>query len=399
MNALIVEDDPATQLILQRILAARGYTVTVAPTAEAAMDHVGRTFFPLIVLDVMLPGMNGIEFCRWLRTRPEAPRQYVLAGTGTSSSSALQELLDAGANDYLAKPYSPSLLRIRLAIAEKQIHVLHQRKELEDRLLSLARTDPLTGLTNRAHLDQLLDALVAQASPTSPSALLYIDLDNFKIVNDTLGHAAGDRLLVTIAAELQRAVRARDTVVRFGGDEFIVILENTPFSAASQMANRIRDILDHLVFREDERTFPVGGSIGLVAIDGQLDTKTVIAAADTACYRAKAKGRNRVEIGRGDDLDVEPLRNDAHWRTRIRDGLHHNQFFLEAQPIAEIATGRIAFHEALLRLAQPPSEPAPPDLFLPAARRFQLMTDIDQRVVRLTLSYLRQSGSSDLSVN
>ncbi|MFQ3670692.1 MAG: EAL domain-containing protein, partial [Verrucomicrobiia bacterium] len=93
------------------------------------------------------------------------------------------------------------------------------------------------------------------------------------------------------------------------------------------------------------------------------------------------------------------LRNDAHWRTRIRDGLHQNQFFLEAQPIAEIATGRIAFHEALLRLAQPPSEPAPPDLFLPAARRFQLMTDIDQRVVRLTLSYLRQSGSSDLSVN
>lgn len=399
MNTLVVEDDPSTQLILERILSTRGHHVTLASTAEAAMDHAGTRFFPLIILDVMLPGMNGIEFCRWLRSRPESARQYVLVGTGTSSSDALQELLHAGANDYIAKPYNPALLRIRLAIAEAQIRVLDQRKELEDRLQFLARTDPLTSLANRAHLDAHLAQVASRATPSQPSALLYIDLDNFKVINDTLGHGAGDRLLTSLAGELRKVVQKGDTVARFGGDEFVVVLEGADLTRAETTAARIRDLLDHHVFREEGRAFPVGGSIGLIVIDGSLDPKQIMAGADAACYRAKAKGRNRIEVHQGTEAEVEALRTEADWRTRIRDGLRHNLFFLWGQPIAEIKSGHIAFREALLRLGQPGGSPVSPDAFLPAARRYQLMVELDRRVLSLTLQQLRQPSMGDLSVN
>ncbi|GAB4251990.1 MAG: hypothetical protein OHK005_19230 [Candidatus Methylacidiphilales bacterium] len=399
MKVLVVEDDLGTQLILGRILTKRGHEVTVAETAEAAMKLVQGSFYPLVILDVMLPGMNGIDLCRWLREQPDSARQYVLAGTGSSSSEALQKLLNAGANDYIAKPFSAPLLHIRLAIAENQIQVLHQRKELEDRLRMLARTDSLTGLVNRAYLDSHLPSVVARASPEVPSALLYIDLDNFKIVNDALGHAAGDRLLCTIANELQRAVRPQDTVVRFGGDEFVIVLEKISLTEAETLAERMRDLLDHLVFHEEGRTFPVGVSIGLVAVDGTISPRNLIAGADSACYRAKANGRNRVEVRRGDENDVETLGSEANWRTQIRDALQDDRFLLWSQPISCVRTGRIAFREGLLRLRHTDGTLIGPDAFLPAARRFQLMKDIDRRVIQLILRMLQQSDSGDVSVN
>lgn len=399
MNALVVEDDPVTQLLLRQILTKRGHEVTAVATAEAAMEKVRDAFYPLVILDVMLPGMNGIDLCRWLRAQPEASRQYILAGTGSSSSEALQKLLDAGANDYISKPFSAPLLHIRLAIAESQVHVLHQRQELEDRLRALAHTDPLTGLFNRAYLDAHLPSVVARARCAGPSALLYLDLDNFKIINDTLGHAAGDRLLGIIANELKRIVRDGDTVVRFGGDEFVMILEKASLTEAEALAERIRDLLDHLVFHQEGQTFPVAGSIGLIPVTGDISPEDLIAGADSACYRAKAKGRNRVEIRRGHENDLETLGREVNWRTRIRDALEGDHFVLWTQPITCVRTGEIVFHEGLLRLRQPDGTLVGPDAFLPAARRFQLMTEIDRRVIQLVLRHLHQTSSFDLSVN
>src|ERR1700730_18568786 len=214
MNVLIVEDDPVTGLILGRILTDRGYDVTSCATAEEAMKAYQAAFYPLVFLDLFLPGMDGFSFCHWIRGQPDGDRHLILVGTGSERREDLQKILQAGADDYIVKPYRAEVLDVRLMIAQQRVKNIETRKTLETNLLQererlsyLATHDPLTKLSNRTAFMETLRNTIQAAREGVCSALVCIDLDNFKLINDSLGHAVGDKVLAAIAAVLKESLR------------------------------------------------------------------------------------------------------------------------------------------------------------------------------------------------
>ena len=407
MDILIIEDDSSTRALLTQMLTTRGHHCTACFSAEQGVEAYRQSFYPLVLLDLFLPGMSGFEYCRWLREQRDGDRPYVLIGTASKEPRDLRQILDAGADDYLAKPYGADLLDVRLAVAEQSLKVRAARRQAEEelyqereRLSYLATRDPLTKLYNRAHFSTAVEAAVGLAEAGGPSgALFYIDLDNFKIVNDSLGHAAGDRLLVQMAYLLRNAVRACDTVARFGGDEFVVLQEDLSLPEARLSAERLRGRVSDFIFCDSGKSFHIGVSVGVAPFNGQTHAEHVIAAADSACYAAKARGRNRVEIAQGDESELARLRSDSTWATRIKQALKNNAFELWFQPVVNLESEWVEFHEALLRLRTEDGEIVEPMLFLPAAERFHMAAEIDRRVVKLALRHLAADPSLHLAIN
>lgn len=302
LKVLVVEDDAVTRQILLRILTDRGYEVSAFATAEEAMRACEERIYPLLFLDLVLPGADGFDFCRWFRALPAGDRSLVLVGTASEHPEDLRKILDAGADDYIRKPYRRDLLDIRLTIAEERIKQLEAKKLLEEslrqereRLRYLAVHDPLTGIRNRATLAETMDKLVDEARDGVPGALIYIDLDHFKSVNDSLGHAAGDAVLTTVATVLRRTVRSGDILFRLGGDEFCILLQALKLPEVKQIAERIRVNIRDALQSSDGNPCAVAASIGITAIDGELSGNRVMGVADAAVYRAKAAGGDRIE--------------------------------------------------------------------------------------------------------
>jgi diguanylate cyclase (GGDEF)-like protein len=299
MKVLIVEDDPVASLVLSRILMDRGYEITACTSAIDAMKVLKEAFYPLIFLDLLLPGgLDGFSLCRWIRDQPDGDRHLILIGTGSDRSDDLQRILEAGADDYIIKPYQVGVLEVRLAIAQKRVKNIETRKTLEanlreerERLRYLATHDPLTKLANRAVFMESLKSAVQGAREGSCSTLLYLDLDNFKVINDSLGHAAGDKILTKIATVLKTSVRSQDLPFRLGGDEFAILLRGLKLPEAKAIAERIRSRIEAFVYSDSGRIFTVGTSIGIAAIEGTVSEKDIMAFADSACYSAKAHGR------------------------------------------------------------------------------------------------------------
>lgn len=407
VEILIIEDDPSTCSLLAQMLTLRGHHCTPCASAEQAIELYRQSFFPLVLLDLFLPGMDGFEFCRWLRAQPDGNRPYVLTGTASKEPRDLRQILDAGADDYLTKPYSVELLDIRLAVAEQNLKVrsAHCQAETElqqerEHLTYLATRDPLTKLYNRAHFSTVVDAAVGAVATGGPcGALFYLDLDHFKIINDSLGYAAGDRLLVQIAYLLRNALCADDTVAHLGGGRFVILQENLTLPEARLTAERLRGRVSDFVFCDSGKTFHIAVSVGVAPIDAQSNPEHVIAAADGACYAAKARGRNRVEFAQGSEIELAQLRQDDAWATRIKHGLKNNTFELWFQPVVNLESEWIEFHETLVRLRTDDGELADPTLFLPAAERFHLSPDIDRRVVKLALRQLAAEPALHLAIN
>ena len=260
-----------------------------------------------------------------------------------------------------------------------------------------ASHDQLTGLSNRFSFEQQLqEALRDSAERGAHHALLYLDLDQFKVVNDTCGHGAGDLLLQRIAKLLQAHIRGTDVIARLGGDESGALLNDCPLDQALRVANDMREEIQDLRFIWAEKSFAVGVSIGLVPITAHSGTTAdVQSAADVACYAAKEKGRNRVHVYRPDDAELDLRKGEMEWVSRITRGLEDNRFLLYAQDIVALRSGlsqgrRI---ELLLRLRDEQGNIVSPRAFLPAAERYNLMPTIDRWVVRTALAAL--AGDSD----
>ena len=260
-----------------------------------------------------------------------------------------------------------------------------------------ASHDQLTGLSNRLTFEQQLEkALHDSAERGTHHALLYLDLDQFKVVNDTCGHGAGDLLLQRIAKLLQAHIRGTDVIARLGGDEFGALLNDCPLDQALRIANEMREEIQDLRFVWGDKSFNVGVSIGLVPITADSGTKAdVQSAADAACYAAKEKGRNRVHVYRPDDSELDLRRGEMEWVSRITQGLEDNRFLLYAQEIVALRPGlsRGRRIELLLRLRGEDGSIVSPQAFLPAAERYNLMPAIDRWVVRTALATL--AGDSD----
>lgn len=400
LKVLVVEDDRPTRLLLERMIRGRGHDVHGCDSAEQARELLGKTFYPLIVLDIQLPGMNGLDFSRLLREHPQGKFYYILAGTGNNRPDDLRQILDAGADDYIGKPYHPGLLDVRLAVAEAAVKDIAERRRLEYDLEFLADHDPLTKLFNRRKLPLAVGDAVAEARAGRSGALLYIDLDNFKVVNDTLGHEAGDRLLLTVADILRSTVRADDILVRFGGDEFVIILPDCPVSDALNIGEGLRENIENLVFAEEGRTFRVGASIGIVPIDGSRESSDVLGVADAACYAAKAGGRNRVELYRETGGALEALVADNDWSSRIKNAMRDGTLGIYFQPVVAIAGRSILCHEVLLRLSdRPESAPVHPAAFMSAVQRSGQTAKLDRFVIARAVESLVDRPDAHLSIN
>ncbi|MEW9898962.1 EAL domain-containing protein [Chitinivorax sp. PXF-14] len=268
-----------------------------------------------------------------------------------------------------------------------------QSRELAAKLTYQATHDALTGLLNRREFEHRLKHLLTQHHVGDLHALLYIDLDQFKIVNDTCGHIAGDELLKQLAGLMHAQLRTTDTFARMGGDEFAVLLERCNTTVASRIAEQLRAVVADFHFAWEDKLFSVGTSIGLVSFSGsQLDHAALMSAADTACYLAKEKGRNRVHVHHAEDIEVAQRHGEMEWVGRLHKALNEDRFQLYFQRIEPISTAEDGAHfEVLVRMIDESGNSVPPGSFIPAAERYNLMPAIDRWIVRHVFDFLAEN--------
>jgi diguanylate cyclase (GGDEF)-like protein/PAS domain S-box-containing protein len=271
-------------------------------------------------------------------------------------------------------------------------------RKMAAQLAYQASHDSLTGLINRAEFDRRLRAALDNASGRNHS-LLYLDLDQFKVVNDTCGHMAGDELLRQLSGVLQLPLADSDTLARLGGDEFGVLLENCQPARAAAIAEKLRQGVVDFTFAWQDKLFTVGGSIGQVNFcDNSLTPAEVLSFADEACYMAKDKGGNRVHVYLAEDKAMALRHSEMEWVGQIKKALKENLLCLYGQPIVNLKhPGNMGAHiEVLVRMYDQAGGIIPPMQFLPAAERYHLMPMIDRWVIRHVFEYLTKRASSGL---
>jgi diguanylate cyclase (GGDEF)-like protein/PAS domain S-box-containing protein len=260
-----------------------------------------------------------------------------------------------------------------------------------------AKHDALTGLVNRREfMRRLENALVHSKRDGTPCVLCYLDLDQFKIVNDTLGHTAGDELLKELSGVLYGRLRTRDTLSRVGGDEFALLLENCHLDDGIRVAETLLAVLAGFRFHWESREFQIGASIGIVPISAETDTALqVLSQADLACYTAKDLGRNRIHVYHDGDVELGRLESQMALVSSLQSALKQDRFQLYQQPICALADGRVEYYELLLRLQEMPDTLLLPRSFIPAAERYGMMKEVDRWVIQHALSvYAERFGES-----
>ena len=291
MKILIAEDDMTSRLLFGATLKKLGHSVTAVEDGRKAWDAWRQDSYPLLISDWMMPNVDGLELCRMIRAEHSLQYTYVILLTAMDSKGSYLEGMDAGADDFITKPFDEELLAARLRVAER-ILGLHKKLHIE------ATHDRLTGVWNRAAIvDYLQRALQRAAREGSCIAVIVADLDHFKRVNDTLGHAAGDIVLQEAARRMQLALRPDDHIGRYGGEEFLIAVSGCDSSQTMILAERIRRAINATPAISDGVEIPITVSLGVAMGGGGQgeDASRIIATADEALYRAKKAGRNRVE--------------------------------------------------------------------------------------------------------
>lgn len=314
--------------------------------------------------------------------------ENILSGklAGGSENSKLIQRLD-GSTVSVALVGSPIRTEGKISGAVLVLHDMTQERQYIANLSWQATHDALTGLANRREFEYRLElALAGLAHQPARHAVMFLDLDQFKLVNDTSGHAAGDELLRHICAVLQQGIREGDTLARLGGDEFGILLENCTPEAAEKIAEGLRQAVESLHFVWKGRPFMTTVSVGLVHVSNTPTTlEASLRAADMACYMAKEKGRNRVQIYHDDDSELSTRFGEMAWIQRLHMALEENRFCLYSQEIARLGRdggpgdGHV---EILLRLRDESGRLILPDSFIPAAERYGMMTTLDRWVVQ-----------------
>jgi diguanylate cyclase (GGDEF)-like protein len=297
---LVAEDELTFRHMLKTFLTKWGYQVVVASNGSEAWKVLQGEDRPrLALLDWMMPSMDGVEICRAIRQRKPEPFIYLLLLTSRDQKQDVVEGIEAGADDYLIKPFDPQELRARIHAGERIIELQDRLIRAQEALRELATHDPLTGLLNRrASFDSLLGELNRGCRTGNPVCVVMADLDHFKRINDTRGHQAGDEVLCEVARRMQSSLRPYDTLGRFGGEEFLLVLPGCKLEDGVKLAERVC----HLVRSEPvkARNEPIDVSISLgVAVTNSpapAELEALLGSADAALYRAKEAGRNRVEF-------------------------------------------------------------------------------------------------------
>ena len=286
-------------------------------------------------------------------------------------------------------------------------HDSSTERELKHQLSHQASHDSLTGLANRRKFERCLEEVLVSAKKYNLShALIYLDLDQFKVVNDTCGHVAGDELLSQISAVLKNEVRETDTLARLGGDEFGILLEKSTLENAKHVAEKLRQSIRNFRFVWQDKTFEIGASIGLTDITAESeDSASLLSAADVACYTAKEMGRNRIHVYTDGDTDLAKRQGEMQWVSRIKQALDENRLVLYGQIIVPVIDNHIEgdHFEVLVRMMDEQGKLIPPGAFLPAAERYNLMPAVDRWVIRNAFASYSSLGCSQsqcqLSIN
>jgi diguanylate cyclase (GGDEF)-like protein len=268
------------------------------------------------------------------------------------------------------------------AISDALNATINAIRRRDETLRDMAERDALTGLVNRASFTRELEQEIARCAAGASSAVFFVDLDQFKYVNDTLGHAAGDRLLVQVAQLLTSRMRDRDVVSRFGGDEFVILARDVDRAQAAEIAGSLNGLMRDMHVIEGEQVVNVYCSIGITVVDsGRYNVEDVLAQADMACYEAKTRGRNRYHAYEFSAEDRKKIVTDLAWAQQIKTALRGDGFRLVYQPIVRLQPGGEEYHEALLRLRTRDGDWLTPGAFLPVAQRFGLLAEIDRWVL------------------
>ena len=291
MRVLIADDDPAALLLLENVLEEWGYEVVTARDGTEAWNVLGRPDPPpLAILDWMMPGLDGVDICRNVRRDGEPPYVYLILLTGKARTLDIVQGMESGADDYVSKPFEVQELKVRLRAGRRIV-------ELHEELRVQATRDALTGIWNRRMiLEILLRELVRAGREGTSVGVVMADLDHFKHLNDTLGHPAGDAAIREATRRMGLALRPYDTLGRYGGEEFLIVLPECDPLDALAVAERVR-----LALAETPVTTPAGrisvtASLGTATGRGpELDAAGLIRRADEALYRAKRRGRNCIE--------------------------------------------------------------------------------------------------------
>jgi diguanylate cyclase (GGDEF)-like protein len=300
MKILIAEDDPTSRRVLQALLEKWGYEVVLANEGRAAWQALqGEDVPPIAILDWVMPEMDGIQLCRSIRERGKEPYTYILLLTGRDRKQDIAKAFEAGVDDYLTKPFDADELKARLRAGTRIVALQESLISARDALQFEASHDPLTGLWNRgAILDALRRELGRAHRQGTPVASVLADLDHFKRVNDNYGHLIGDMVLRETARRMRSSVRLYDTVGRYGGEEFLLVMPACNATGAVELADRVRAQVCAEPIDTSQGEVQISLSAG-VAVDcnpRDEDPTVLLRAADEALYRAKEKGRNRVEL-------------------------------------------------------------------------------------------------------
>jgi diguanylate cyclase (GGDEF)-like protein/PAS domain S-box-containing protein len=325
----------------------------------------------------------------------QALLQHVLQGTGAHQDNRTRDLQRPGRPELRVKVLG-SVIRDQgnISGAVFVIHDVTREQHYLTQLSWQASHDALTGLSNRREFERRLQELLPAArTGLLDACVLYVDLDQFKLINDTCGHQAGDEMLREVSRMLQSQLREGDTLARLGGDEFGVLLHTSNFSTSMRIAERIRQGAEELRVRWGARELQTGMSIGLVQLTPQLQSlQEVLRVADMACYRAKEAGRNKVFPYHPEDQEMTRREDDMDWVRRLRKALEENRFQLYAQQISPLqGNAAEGLHlEVLLRLRDENGQLVPPGTFIPAAERYGMMPTIDRWVIKSTFDLLAQ---------
>ena len=291
MKILIADDDPTSQYLLARTLKKWGYEVVVCSDGIEALKVLQENRIKLAILDWEMPGMNGIEICRYMRGIPEFST-YLLLLSARNKQTDVIEGLESGADDFIRKPFDAAELKARLKTGQRII-------ELEESLKEQAIRDPLTGLYNRRYMEEILGREIKRAERKgSEIGLILADIDHFKKINDSYGHQAGDLVLKIIGKFLLENVRGGDVVCRFGGEEFLLILPEASKQATVARAEKLcRDVRDCQIEYRNRQIGPISFSAGVSSFPQHGDTTDkLVHSADMALYEAKEAGRDRVVL-------------------------------------------------------------------------------------------------------
>ncbi|VAW70087.1 diguanylate cyclase/phosphodiesterase (GGDEF & EAL domains) with PAS/PAC sensor(s) [hydrothermal vent metagenome] len=390
-HIIIADDDPSILLLLRHILSENNFDVTEARSGMEAIELCREQQFDLAIFDLVMPNVDGISACKEVTFQTQNPPP-VLIVTSLDDDTSISHAFDAGAIDYITKP-------INWSVFKQRVKRIVEAEKNRQKIQRLEFHDTLTGLPNRTLLlDRLESATLRAQRNKNMVALMMIDIDNLKLINETLGHANGDKLIQSVASRLSKTIRNTDTLSRSGGDEFDLIIENIHrLEDIGLMAEKFSRTIEHNLTLMDEEIH-VKASIGISVYpqDGN-DIGSLLSHADAALYRAKDRGGNVYEFYSPE------LGKNANRRLKLENALRqaivNDELVVYYQPKINLNNNQASGIEALVRWNHPEQGIIPPDEFIPVAEETGLIIELGYQVIEKACAQFKKWQSDSIPVN